>query len=52
MPVGERTFRIPDVCVIPETLRASLRGRQVLETYDAPLLLVVEIWSRSTATGG
>lgn len=42
-------YFIPDVFVIPLELAESFRARQdVLESYDAPLPLVVEIWSPST----
>ena len=42
-------YYIPDVFVIPIELVRALRGRRdVLEAYDAPLPLVVEVWSRST----
>ena len=42
-------YYIPDVFVIPIELTRALRGRRdVLEAYDGPLPLVVEIWSPST----
>lgn len=42
-------YFIPDVFVIPVELVRPLRGlRNVLEAYDAPLPLVVEVWSPST----
>lgn len=42
-------FYVPDVVAIPEPLTRPLRGRpDLLETYDAPLPLVVEIWSAAT----
>src|SRR5947209_3541935 len=41
-------YYIPDVFIIPLELTQPLRGRYVLEAYDAPLPLVVEIWSPST----
>jgi len=42
-------YFIPDVFVIPIELTLPLRGlRNVLEAYDAPLPLVVEVWSPST----
>ncbi len=42
-------YYIPDVYVIPIELVRPLRGlRNVLEAYDAPLPLVVEVWSPST----
>ena len=43
------TYFIPDVFVVPAALVAPLLDRQdVLEVYDQPLPLVVEVWSRST----
>ena len=43
------TYFIPDVFVLPTESAAPLMGRwDVLEVYDQPLPLVVEIWSRST----
>jgi Uma2 family endonuclease len=43
------TYYIPDVFVIPTDLVRPLRGlHNVLESYDAPLPLVVEVWSPST----
>ncbi len=46
---SEESYYIPDVFVIPIDLVRPLRGRRdVLEAYDAPLPLVVEIWSPST----
>jgi len=42
-------YFIPDVFVIPLELAEPFRERRdVLEWYDAPLPLVVEIWSAST----
>ena len=42
-------YYIPDVFVIPIGLVRPLRGRRdVLEAYDAPLPLVVEVWTPST----
>jgi Uma2 family endonuclease len=42
-------YYIPDVIVIPIGLLQPLRGlRDVLESYSAPLPLVVEVWSPST----
>ncbi len=42
-------YYIPDVFVVPVELVRPLRGlRDVLEAYDAPLPLVVEVWSPST----
>jgi len=45
----EATYFIPDVFVIPTSLVTPLLDLQdVLEVYDQPLPLVVEVWSRST----
>jgi Uma2 family endonuclease len=44
---GQNYF-IPDVYVIPVALQEQLRGTCMLESYDAPLPLVVEIWSPTT----
>jgi Uma2 family endonuclease len=41
-------YFIPDVFVFPLELAAEFRGRVVLEWYDTPLPLIVEIWSPST----
>jgi Uma2 family endonuclease len=41
-------YFIPDVFVFPLELAEPFRERPVLEWYDAPLPLVVEIWSPST----
>lgn len=42
-------YFIPDVAVIPVDLALAQRDQPGhLETYEAPLPLVVEIWSRST----
>ena len=42
-------FYSPDVFVAPIELTQPLRNRSdVLEVYDEPLLLVVEVWSPST----
>jgi Uma2 family endonuclease len=43
-----QNYFIPDVFVIPVALQTPLRGTRALESYDAPLPLVVEIWSPST----
>lgn len=45
----EHTY-IPDVCVIPMDLLRPHRGDSALEVYDAPLPLVVEVWSPSTGS--
>jgi len=43
------TVYIPDVAVVPIELGRTLRGRSdKLEILDAPLPLVVEVWSPST----
>jgi len=43
------SYYIPDVFVIPIELFRALRGRRnALEAYDAPLPLVIEVWSPST----
>jgi Uma2 family endonuclease len=43
------TYYIPDAFVVPTALVTPLLLRDdVLETFDPPLPLVVEIWSRST----
>lgn len=45
----EENYFLPDVAVIPMALvRALLAQPRTFEVYDAPLPLVVEIWSRST----
>jgi Uma2 family endonuclease len=43
------TYFVPDVAVLPAELSRSQRGQPGrAESYDAPVPLVVEIWSRST----
>ena len=42
------SYFIPDVFVIPIELTESLSAGRGLEFYDAPLPLVVEVWSPST----
>jgi Uma2 family endonuclease len=43
------TYYIPDVFVFPLAFATEFKDRDdVLEVYDEPLPLVVEIWSRST----
>src|SRR5215212_7816599 len=43
------SYFIPDVYVIPMELVQQRRGRSdLLEIYDVPLPLVVEVWSPST----
>ena len=45
----EATYFIPDVFVVPTAYVIPLLDlRDVLEVYDQPLPLVVEVWSRST----
>ena len=45
----DEIYYIPDVAVIPLDLAAGFRdSADVLEVYDAPLPLVVEVWSPST----
>src|SRR5688572_25402539 len=45
----EATYYIPDVFVISTSLVTPLLGQQdLLEVFDQPLPLVVEVWSRST----
>ena len=42
-------YFVPDIAVIPVELGKPFRGRaDVLAVYDAPLPLVVEVWSPST----
>lgn len=45
---ARQSYYIPDVFVVPAELVRPLRGRHVLETYENPLPLVVEVWSPST----
>jgi Uma2 family endonuclease len=46
---SSESYYIPDVFVIPMDLVRPLRGRSdLLEAYQAPLPLVVEVWSPST----
>ena len=45
----EATYFIPDVFVVPTSYVIPLLDQHdVLEVYDQPLPLVVEVWSRST----
>jgi Uma2 family endonuclease len=47
----EATYFIPDVFVFPVALATPYLDRDdVLEVYDQPLPLVVEVWSRTTGT--
>ena len=44
-----RNFYIPDVMVIPAEVERALRQTPgTFEAYDAPMPLVVEVWSPST----
>ncbi len=46
-----RNFFIPDVMVFPAEYADRIDEREdILEAYDEPLLLVAEVWSRSTGT--
>ena len=46
---ADETYYIPDICVVPAEYSLPLRDRQdVLEVYDRPLPLVIEVWSPST----
>lgn len=45
---SSESYYIPDVYVIPMELVRPQRGRLALEVYEAPLPLVVEVWSPST----
>jgi Uma2 family endonuclease len=45
-PDGQRF--IPDICVVPVAYMATLQGSARLETYEAPLPFVAEVWSPST----
>jgi Uma2 family endonuclease len=46
---NERNYYVPDVFVLPVALTVPYREvPSALEVYDAPLPLVVEIWSPST----
>ena len=43
------TYYVPDLFVLPTIFRAPPHLRaELLETYDLPLPLIVEVWSRST----
>jgi Uma2 family endonuclease len=42
------SYFIPDVYVVPTEQVRRQRGTGVLETFEAPLPLVVEVWSPST----
>lgn len=45
---SSENYYIPDVYVIPIHLLRPQRGQRTLEIYEAPLPLVVEVWSPST----
>ena len=46
---ADETYYVPDLFVLPVALLGPDRDRpDVLEVYDAPLPLVVEVWSPST----
>lgn len=44
----EANYYIADVLVIPAAVERRQRGTGKLESYDEPLPLIVEVWSRST----
>jgi Uma2 family endonuclease len=45
------TYFIPDIFVFPKVLaRPFIVQETLLEVYDQPLPLVIEVWSRSTGT--
>jgi Uma2 family endonuclease len=46
--ISVQNYYIPDVFVVPVALQRPLLGTRKLEAYDAPLPLVVEVWSPST----
>jgi Uma2 family endonuclease len=46
--VTSQNYYIPDLFVIPVELMEPLWGTRQLEAYEAPLPLVVEVWSPST----
>jgi Uma2 family endonuclease len=48
--ISPEHFYIPDLCVIPMELLRPHRGSYELEVYEAPLPLVVEVWSPSTGS--
>ena len=48
LAVPSGNYYIPDVIVIPAELAVAIRETGGLETYSAPLPLVVEVWSPST----
>ncbi len=42
------TYFIPDVFVVPTAFVTPLLDQHILEVYDQPLLLIVEVWSPTT----
>lgn len=46
--LSSQAYYIPDVLVVSTDLQRRLEGTRLLETYSAPLPLVVEVWSVST----
>lgn len=45
----DKSYYIPDLVVVPVESARSMRDRQdILEVYDGPLPLIVEVWSPST----
>jgi len=42
------TYLVPDVAVLPPDVRDTIPSAPGLETYDAPLPFVAEVWSPST----
>ena len=45
---GDANYFIPDVMVLPYEDTVKFHGSRALETYDAPLPFVAEVWSPST----
>ena len=45
---GDANYFIPDVMVLPYDYTVKFHGSRALETYDAPLPFVAEVWSPST----
>ncbi len=45
---GEANSFIPDVMVLPYDYTVKFHGSRALESYDAPLPFVAEVWSPST----
>ena len=45
---GDANYFIPDVMVLPYGYTVKFHGSRALETYDAPLPFVAEVWSPST----